>query len=81
MIYRNTRVLSLSLPPATFEEIDRFAKVERKTKTELLKQAWDFYRTWKIKKDVADLRKLGEGTRKKFGFKTEDELYEYIHGD
>lgn len=81
MISRNTRIMSLSLPPSVAQEIERMAKLERKTRTQLLREAWSFYKTWKLKKDIGELRKLGEQTRKKFGFKTEDELYEYIHGD
>ena len=81
MIKRNSAVVSLSLPQQVLAELNRWAKLERKTKTQLLKEAWSFYRTWRLKKDIADLRKLGEKTRQKFNFKTEDELYEYIHGD
>ena len=81
MIKRNTAIVSVSLPQQVLSDLNKWAKLERKTKTQLLKEAWSFYRTWRIKRDIKYLRKLGEQTRKKFGFKTEDELYEYIHGD
>ena len=81
MIKRNTAVVSLSLPQQVLSDLNRWAKLERKTKTQLLKEAWSFYRTLRIKRDIKYLRKLGEQTRKKFDFKTEDDLYNFIHGD
>lgn len=78
MIKRNTAVLSISLPPDILAELNKWAKTERKTKTELLKEAWSWYRTWKLKKEIKELRKIGEETRKKFNLKTEDDLYEFL---
>lgn len=78
---RNTAVVSISLPQEILEQITRWAKLENKSKTELIKEAWELYRTWKIKKNLKHIRRLGEETRKKFGFKTEDELFEYIHSE
>lgn len=81
MIKRNTAVVSISLPQDVLAELNKWAKLERKSKTELVKEAWNFYRLWKIKREIKEIRKWGEETRKKFGFKTEDELYDYIHSD
>lgn len=81
MIKRNTAVVSISLPPDILAQLNKWAKLERKSKTELIKEAWNFYRTWKIKRDIKELRKEGEKIREKFGFTTEDDLYNYIHGD
>lgn len=81
MIKRNTAVVSISLPQEVLAQLNQWAKLERKNKTELIKEALRWYRVWKFRKDWQELRKLGEETRKKFGFKTEDDLYEYIHGD
>lgn len=81
MIKRNTAVVSISLPPDILAQLNQWAKLERKSKTELIKEAWNFYRTWKIKRDITELRKEGEKIRKEFGFKTEQDLYDFIHGD
>lgn len=81
MIKRNTAVVSISLPPDILAQLESWAKTERKSKTELIKEAWSFYRTWKIRKDIKELRQEGEKIRKQFNFKTEQDLYDYIHGD
>ncbi len=81
MVKRNTAVVSISLPPDILVQLESWAKLERKSKTELIKEALSFYRTWKLKQDIKELRKEGEKIKQKFGFKTEQDLYDYIHGD
>lgn len=81
MIKRNTVVVSISLPPDILAQLELWAKTERKSKTELIKDAWQFYRTWKLKKDIKELRKEGAKIKQEFGFKTEQDLYDYIHSD
>lgn len=81
MIPRNTQILSVSLPPEVYEDIARLARREKKTKSALVREMVKIYRRWKFEKDWKKLRKIGEETRRKFGFKNEDELLEYIHGD
>lgn len=76
---RNTAVVSISLPPDILAQLNQWAKLERKSKTELIKEALSWYRTWKLKKDIKELRKEGEKIRNKFGFKTEEDLYDFIH--
>ena len=81
MIKRNTAVVSFSLPQQVLSDLNRWAKLERKSKSELIRSILKWYKLWKFRRDWKELRKLGEETRRKFGFKTEEELYEYIHGD
>lgn len=78
---RSTAVVSISLPQEVLTQLNQWAKLERKSKTELIREALNWYRSWKFKRDWKELRKEGEKIRKKFNFKTEDDLYEYIHGD
>lgn len=78
---RNTAVVSISLPPDVLAQLNQWAKLERKSKTELIKEALNWYKAWKFKRDWKELRKEGEKIRKKFNFKTEDDLYDFIHGD
>ena len=81
MIKRNTAVVSISLPPDILAQLESWAKLERKSRTELIKEALSWYRQWKFKKDWTELRKEGDKIRKKFNFKTEQDLYNYIHSD
>lgn len=81
MVKRNTAVVSISLPQDILAQLNQWAKLERKSKTELIKEAWSFYRAWKLKRNIKELRKVGEKIRKEFGFKTEQDLYDFIHPD
>lgn len=81
MIKRNTAVVSISLPPDILAQLESWAKIERKSKTELIKEALRWYRRWKFRKDWAEARKMGEKIRREYKFKTEQDLYDYIHGD
>jgi len=78
---RNTQVLSVSLPPEVYKKIEQLSRVERKTKSQLIRDMIDEYSVSQFKKEWAEVRKIGEKVRKKYNFKTEDELFEYIHGD
>lgn len=78
---RNTAVLSISVPQDMMSEITKWAKLESKSKTELIQEAIRWYRRWRLKRDIAELREEGEKIRKEFNIKTEEDLYEYIHSD
>lgn len=81
MIKRNTAIVSISLPQDTLVQLNQWAKLERKSKTALIREALIWYRRWKFKREWSELRKEGEKIRKEFGLKTEQDLYNYIHGD
>lgn len=78
---RSTAIISISLPQDQALDLTKWARLERKTKTELIKEAIKWYRRWQLKRDIAELRKEGEKIRKEFNIKTEDDLYEFIHSD
>lgn len=78
---RATTVISISMPKDMLADLIKWARVERKTKTELLREALTWYRTWKLKKEIRELREEGQQLRKKFNLKTEEDLYEFIHSD
>lgn len=81
MAYRNTQILSVSLPKEIMEDVEKLAKIERRSKSELVREMVRLYKKWQFEKDWKKLREIGEKTRKKYNFKTEDELFEYIHSD
>lgn len=78
---RTTAVVSISMPKDMLTDLIKWAWLERKTKTELLREALTWYRTWKLKKEIRELREEGQQLRKKFNLKTEEDLYEFIHSD
>jgi len=81
MIARNTQILSVSLPKEIMADVEKMAKIERRSKSDLIREMIQLYRSWKLKRDWKKIRAMGEDIRKKFNFKNEDELFEYIHGD
>ncbi len=78
---RNTQVLSVSLDPEVYKQLDRLSKLQRKSKSRLVGDMIQKYSVSDFKKRWAKIRKKGDEVRKKYNFKTEDELFEYIHGD
>lgn len=78
---RNTAIVSISLPQEMLIDLIKWAKLERKTKTELVREALQWYKRWRLKREITELRKTGEKIRKEFNLKTEDDLYKFIHGD
>lgn len=81
MISRNTKVLSVSLPPVIFEEINRWAQREKKTKSALIRDMVNLYRQWQFERDWRKIREMGEDIKKKFNLRNESELLELIHSD
>lgn len=81
MISRNTRILSVSLPPSVLEEIERTARREKMTKSALIREMVKLYRRWKFEGDWQKIRAMGEDIKKKFNLKNEDDLLELIHSD
>ncbi|OGD85611.1 hypothetical protein A2696_03925 [Candidatus Curtissbacteria bacterium RIFCSPHIGHO2_01_FULL_41_13] len=81
MIPRNTRILSISLPPKIYEDINQMAKNEKKTKSAMIREMVKIYRRWRFERDWSKIRAMGEDIKKKFNIRNEDELLEYIHGD
>jgi len=81
MISRNTRILSVSLPPQIYEDINRMARNEKKSKSAMVREMAKTYRRYRFERDWQKIRAMGEDIKKKFNIKNEDELLEYIHGD
>ncbi|MCL5884152.1 MAG: ribbon-helix-helix protein, CopG family [Deltaproteobacteria bacterium] len=73
---RPSKVLSISVPPALWEEIGKLAEKEKMTRSELLRVAARDYirsRRW------AELREKGARTALKFGVRAEAEVDRIIH--
>lgn len=78
---RNTQVLSVSLPPEIYKQIEGLSKQERKTKSQLVRDMLVVYRRSFYEKEWPKIRKMGEEIKKKYDFKSEGELLDYIHGE
>lgn len=76
---RTTKTITVSLPPQTAREVDRLAKAEKKTKSQLFRDMLAVYQEVRLEKDWQRLRKLGKETKKKAGILSEEDLDRLIH--
>lgn len=67
-------IINISVPKILGEEINLLAKEERKTKSELLREA---FQTYKFAKRWAKIRKLGQLTAEKFNLESYDQIEEF----
>ncbi len=77
---RTTKVLSFSLPPETANKIEDIAKKEQRSKSELLREMVQVYEERQAEDEWQDLFAFGEKTAKRFGIKSEDELFKILNG-
>jgi len=65
------KIINISVPEEMQKQINKLAKEENKTKSELLKEA---FKAYKFRKDWAKIRLLGEQTAKRMGIKSYDDV-------
>ena len=70
------RIINISMPPAMVKRIEKLAKEENRTKSELLREA---FRRYEFDSDWAKIRAWGEETARRMGIKTDDDV-EHIAG-
>lgn len=73
--HRETRVLSISVPPEMYEAIEDAAQVENRTKSDLMREAfrhYQFARQWRL------IRQWGEETAVRLDLETDEELEAFL---
>lgn len=65
------KIINISVPPIMEREIQRVAKEENRTKSELLREA---FRVYKFRKDWARIRVWGEKIALKMGIESYDDI-------
>jgi metal-responsive CopG/Arc/MetJ family transcriptional regulator len=76
MSERTTQILTISLPPEMYTQIEQIATEEHRTKSELVREAFRHYvfaRRWRV------IRDWGEETRARLAIRTDDDI-EHIAG-
>jgi len=76
---RTTKTLTVSLPPQIYEEIERLAKLERKTKSELFRDMVSVYEDHLDEERWEKLRRLGRATARKYRLSSERDIEELVH--
>ena len=76
---RTTRTLTISLPPRLYEEVERLAHEENKTRSELFRDMIAVYEDYLDEKRVLRLRRLGKETALKYDIQSEDDIVKLVH--
>lgn len=76
---RATKTLTVSLPPQLYEEVERIAKQEHKTKSELFRDMLRVYEDFLDERRWSRLRRTGTESAKKLGVKTEADIERLVH--
>lgn len=64
-------IINISVPPALAKRIEKVAKEEDRTKSELLREA---FRRYEFDRDWAKIKAWGKQTARRLGIKTEDDV-------
>lgn len=64
-------IINFSLPQSMAEEINNTAKLENKTISELIREAW---REYQFRKDWSQIRRWGDETAKSMGIESYDDI-------
>lgn len=76
---RTTKTLTVSLPPQIYEEIEKLAKLERKTKSELFRDMVSVYEDHLDEERWRKLRRLGKATARKYRLTSEEDIEKLVH--
>jgi len=76
---RISKTLTVSLPPPIYEEIERLAKLERKTKSELFRDMVKIYEDHLDEERWRRLKHRGRMTGKKFRVSSEQDIEKIVH--
>ena len=76
---RTTRTLTISLPPRLYEEVERLAREENKTKSELFRDMVRVYEDFLDERRWRRVRRRGAESARELGVKTEADVERLIH--
>jgi len=76
---RTTKILSFSVKPNIAKKINKIAKEEQKSKSELFKEMLIAYQERKAEIEWQDLYAFGKKTAIKYDIKDEDELFRILN--
>ena len=76
---RSTKTLTVSLPPRIYEEVERLAEQENKTKSELFRDMVRVYEDFLDERRWRQLRRTGTDSAKRLGLESEEDIEELIH--
>jgi metal-responsive CopG/Arc/MetJ family transcriptional regulator len=78
MAKRNTRVLTVSVPPEAAEDFDRIAESEGRNRSELFREMLRVYRTYEETRTFESLQRYGAAKASRRGIRTERDVERLI---
>jgi len=78
MLGRTTKTITISLPPKVAKEVQRLAKIEKKTKSQLFRDMIAVYEEYIAEKEWQELRRYGNKTAKRLDITSEEDVYRII---
>ena len=78
---RSTKVLAFSVPPAIARQIERTAREEQKTKSELLRDMWEAYLVTREKEAFSRIQRSAHRAAREAGrvIRTEADVDRILH--
>jgi Ribbon-helix-helix protein, copG family len=79
---RSTKILAFSVPPEIAREIERTAREEQKTKSELLRAMWEAYLVTREREEFFRIRRSAQRAAREAGLviRTEEDVDRILHG-
>ncbi len=79
MLGRTTETMTVSLPPEMMKEIEKMTRIERKSRSQLVRDAIALYEEMQAERRWQNARKAGRRAVKRLGITTDEELDKIIH--
>lgn len=76
---RTTKTMTVSLPPEIMQEMERLARIERKSKSQLFRDMFTAYEKMQREKRWQNARQAGKLAFKRLNITSEEELDRIIH--
>lgn len=78
---RSTKILAFSVPPAIARQIERTAREEQKTKSELLRAMWEAYLVIREREEFSRIRRSAQRAAREAGLvlRTEEDVDRILH--
>lgn len=78
---RSTKVLAFSVPPAIARQIERTAREEQKTKSELLRAMWEAYLVTRERREFSRIGRSVQRAAREAGLiiRTEEDVDRILH--
>jgi metal-responsive CopG/Arc/MetJ family transcriptional regulator len=79
MTRRTTKKTTISLPPELADEVNRLAKAENKTKSQLFRDMFAVYKEYVAEKEWQEIFRYGKETAERLGITSEEDIERIVN--